>query len=211
MQKKYLMLATLFTCRTRNISNSTPCINNKGKPLRWRTDPQPRRIIPNNNQQNSINSIILHNDHQFKQNYKQKMSFHPLRRRSSWRAIRAFGRGESAFCNCLRAISSPENDVVLDELLGEGKRGKNIVWRILPECGGRRIIAVGSFSTADTINGNTKINTIAGAIIVRSQICFVFVRKVRFPAMRLTVTVSNSYWEQVVHLNFPTRILTGSG
>lgn len=40
------MVATVLASSARHIGNSTPRINNKRKSLRWRPDPEPRRVIP---------------------------------------------------------------------------------------------------------------------------------------------------------------------
>lgn len=41
-----LVVATVLASSARHIGNSTPRINNKRKSLRWRPDPEPRRVIP---------------------------------------------------------------------------------------------------------------------------------------------------------------------
>lgn len=40
------MVATVLAGSARHIGNSTPRINNKRKSLRWSPDPEPRRVIP---------------------------------------------------------------------------------------------------------------------------------------------------------------------
>lgn len=89
---------------------------------------------------------------------------YPVIDTSSCRFIQALERSLSF---CFRYF--PSENV---ELRGGGNRGRNIVWKLLPARGGRRLIVIGSIAETNDdeciLLNSTKINKIACAKAIRA-------------------------------------------
>lgn len=136
--QQYLVPATLFARRARNIRNSTPRINNESKHLRRSTDPKPRCVIPTpinqfRNQptkKHKTDSKLIGQIEKEERIACMKRFVYPLRRRSSWSLMRALGwRLDSDPWSWRRGSSSDVDELGAERYNGRTIAGREPWWR----------------------------------------------------------------------------------